>query len=161
MNQHFVEGDNQVTHFVVSYMAEISIWPHLSEHSCKSGIVCSGSDETEGKDRVMSDFSVRIVRKLAQRVKNVQLWVRDRNETESEGNGATNGRLAVAKKVSEVTEGHFRPNVFTHCNEGQTKHGDGLLGRKIWNRNNCNIKETSNGIWTYYLWVQAVYCIGK
>ena len=67
------------------------------------------------------------MRKLAQHVKDVQLRVRDGDETEREGNGAPDGRLAVAKEVAEVAEGHLGPDVLAHRDQGQAKDCHSLL----------------------------------
>ena len=80
----------------------------------------------------MSDFGVRIVRELAQRVQDVQLRVRDGDQAEGEGNRPSDGRFAIPEDVSEVTEKHFRADVFAHRDQGEAQHGDGLLRGQIW-----------------------------
>ena len=100
---------------------------HLSQQSGQPGVVGSSPDETHGKDGVVSHLGVRVVRELAQHVEDVQLRVRDGDEAESEGHGSPDGGLAVAKEVAEMTEGHLRPDVFAHRDQGQAKDGHSLL----------------------------------
>ena len=101
--------------------------PNLSEQSRKSCVVCPGSEESHGEDRVVRNLGIRVVRKLAQRVEDVQLWVRDGDQTEGEGNRASDGRFAVSEEVTEVAEKHFRADVFAHRDQSQAEHGNGLL----------------------------------
>ncbi len=89
------------------YKIEKSFKANLSQQGCKSGVICSGTEQSHSKDRVVRDLCVGVVRELTQRVKDIQLWVRNRNQAEGERNSSSDCWLAISKQVSEMAEEHF------------------------------------------------------
>lgn len=47
----------------------------LSQHRGQSSVICASSNQTHGKNSVVSNFGITIVRELAESVQNVQFRV--------------------------------------------------------------------------------------
>lgn len=118
----------------------------LSQHLCKSCIIRSSTDKTHCKNGTQSYIVVVIVRVFTESVKNIDKRIRCAEETKCQRNRFADDRLAIVHlfklvrnskspiyflmlryQMIESSQRHFRADIFSHCDQGDTNCGKCLM----------------------------------